>query len=143
MFIAKTDKTSKGDPLHFSVGAIIKQDNKFLLIDRETAPFGHAGPAGHVEENESPEEALRHQVKEETGLNIKSARLILEEEIAVNECKFGVLNHYWCVYECEAEGDVKLDISEAKSIGWYTAEEMQELEIEPIWQMWFKKTKII
>jgi ADP-ribose pyrophosphatase YjhB (NUDIX family) len=143
MFIPKTSKTQHGDSIHFSVGAIIRKNGKVLLVDRENAPFGNAGPAGHVEENENIEEALRHQVKEEAGLEVVSAQKIFEEEVRNNECKFGVSIHHWHVFECEVVGDVQLDVSESKSIGWYTPEEMRELDIEPIWREWFTKVKIL
>ena len=38
--------------IHFSVGALIEKDNKYLLIDRATPPLGFAGIAGHIEEGE-------------------------------------------------------------------------------------------
>ena len=33
---------------HFSVGAVIKKNGKYLLINRNLYPSGYAGIAGHV-----------------------------------------------------------------------------------------------
>jgi len=41
-------KSTNGDALHYSVGALIKQREKFLLIERATEPFGFAVLAGHI-----------------------------------------------------------------------------------------------
>ena len=46
-------KASNGQILHYSVGALIKKDGKYLLIDRVNPPFGLAGLAGHVDIGES------------------------------------------------------------------------------------------
>ena len=49
---------SKGNPMHFSVGAVIESGGKYLLIDRDMEPLGFAGIAGHVDEGETPEKAF-------------------------------------------------------------------------------------
>ncbi len=51
-------QNSKGAQMHFSVGAVIEVGGKYLLIDRDMEPFGFAGIAGHIDEGETPEEAL-------------------------------------------------------------------------------------
>ena len=53
------------------VGAIIKQDEKLLMLDRKNFPFGWACPAGHVETGETIEQALVREIKEETNLDIR------------------------------------------------------------------------
>jgi ADP-ribose pyrophosphatase YjhB (NUDIX family) len=63
-------KSKDGQPMHYSVGALIQKDGKYLLIDREIKPYGYAGPAGHIDEGETKEQALVREVKEETGLGI-------------------------------------------------------------------------
>jgi len=66
------DKVSKDK--HFSVGALIKNKDKYLVINRNLYPPGYAGIAGHVQKNESIIEALKREVKEETGLEIDDLR---------------------------------------------------------------------
>ena len=63
----KLRTSESGEPLHFSVGALIEKGGKFLLIDRNLHPFGFACVAGHVDEGELPEEALKREAKEESG----------------------------------------------------------------------------
>lgn len=54
-------------PVHASVGAVIVRGRQYLLIDRATPPLGLASVAGHIDENEKPEQALVREVQEESG----------------------------------------------------------------------------
>jgi 8-oxo-dGTP diphosphatase len=136
------EKSSKRK-IHYSVGALIKKDNKYLLIDRNNPPFGFACIAGHVDEGETPIEALKREVKEESNLEVKNAKLLFKEKLGWNWCSKGVNIHYWYVFECSFSGNVRRNKREAKLIGWYTKEEIKKLKLEPVWEYWFKKLKII
>jgi len=136
-------KSAKGLPMHYSIGAIIKKDDKYLLIDRAKYPFGFACLAGHVDEGETKEEALVREVKEESNLDVTSYKLIDEEELDFNTCSRGITVHFFSVYECEVKGMVKQDLIESKSIGWYSKDEIKKLKLELTWEYWFKKMGII
>lgn len=132
-----------GQPHHYSVGAVIKKGDKYFLIDRTNPPFGFASVAGHVDEGETPEEALVREVKEESGFDVTESKLLIEEYVSQNRCVKNVNSHHWYVYKVEVVGEVVHDITEAKSIGWYTRDEIAGLKLEPIWEVWFKKLGII
>lgn len=140
---AKEGRGKDNQLMHFSVGALIKKDEKYLLIDRATAPFGFAGVAGHIDEGEAKEEALIREVKEETGLKVEKYKLIFEEELDWNWCNYGAKSHFWCLFDCFVSGNVKKNKLETKSIGWYTKNEIKKLALEPVWQYWFKKINLI
>jgi 8-oxo-dGTP diphosphatase len=142
MTTAKTGQ-SNGQEIHYSVGAIIKRNNEYLLIDRVKEPLGFAGVAGHIDENETPEQSLIREVKEESGLEVIKPELLIEEFVQWNECSHGVKGHYWYLYTCEVSGDIEPSIREAKSINWYTKDEITKLKLEPVWEYWFKKLEII
>jgi len=133
---------SNGQPLHFSVGAVIKKDDKYLMIDRVNPPFGFAGLAGHVDEGELPENTIVREVEEESGLKVLKSTLLFEEEILWNYC-IKVPTHRWYLYECEVGGEVRQNTEETKSIGWYTKEELENLELESVWRYWFEKMGVI
>ena len=132
-----------GVPFHFSVGAIIKKDDKYFLIDRKNPPVGFASVAGHVDEGESVEDALKREMKEESGFDVIKSRLIIEEFVEKNRCTKGVGAHQWYVYNVDIEGIESVSVHEVKSCGWYTKDELSKLPLEPIWEVWFKKLNII
>ena len=139
----KVDIASNGQELHYSVGALIERDGKYLMIDRTNPPFGFAGIGGHIDEGENPEDAIVREVEEESGLKVKSFEQIGEEEILWNFCKSGTPVHYWRLYKCDTEGEVKGQVEEMKSIKWYTKEELEKLPLEPAWRYWFEKIGIV
>lgn len=143
MVVLKQGKSKDGKLMHYSVGALIKKDGKYLLIDRVQPPFGFAGLAGHVDDDEEAKKALKREIEEESGLKIDSHKLLFEEELGWNWCTKGVGVHYWYLYECEVLGETKRNFFETKSIGWYNRDEIKKLKLEPVWEYWFKKLKII
>ncbi|MGX5174183.1 NUDIX hydrolase [Aliikangiella sp. IMCC44653] len=65
------------DSIHVTVAAIIRRNNRYLLV-KEKASNGQIvfnQPAGHVELKESLEQAVVREVKEETGLDFTPTAL--------------------------------------------------------------------
>lgn len=143
MVAPKESITKNNTPLHFSVGALIKRDGKYLLIDRTKLPLGYAGIAGHIDEGENPIDALRREIDEESGLKVANANLLFEEELDWNYCSRGINSHYWYLFDCEVVGEIKVKSSEAKSMRWYNTQEIKNLNLEPVWKYWFEKLNII
>ncbi len=71
--------------------AIILKDNKLLLLEKAEWLLGRALksgldiPGGRYSENENPEDALKREVKEETGLDIKPLKVILNFDVIKNK----------------------------------------------------------
>lgn len=56
---------------------LYKEDHSFLVIDRLKKDWpGINFPGGHVEANESVEESVIREMKEETGLNVHSFEFV-------------------------------------------------------------------
>ena len=139
----KSGISSNNEEMHFSVAALIKREGKYLLIDRVKPPLGFAGLAGHIDEGENEIEALKREVKEESGLKVVKYNLLFREELDWNECSKGIGTHYWFLYECEVDGEIRENKRETKSIGWYNINEIRELELEPAWKYWFEKLGVL
>lgn len=137
------EKLVSGKRLHFSVGAIIEQGGKYLLIDRNVPPLGFASIAGHIDEGYTEVETLVKEVREESGLTIEHYRLLYEERLDWNWCSQGAEQHHWYVFFCRVSGEVRCNPREVKSIGWYTPDEIQSLQLEPVWEYWFTKFGLV
>lgn len=136
---AKKSVDKHGRPIHYSAGAIIEQDGKILLEDRAIEPWGLACPAGHVDENESFESAVRREVAEETGLKVESVKLVLRAIADIEQCSKNVLIHEWQVFSCTVSGEIKPNERESKSIKWYDKSELSKLPLEKVWREWFER----
>lgn len=145
---AKKGVSKDGLPMHYSVGAVIEREGKYLLINRKYEPLGFAGLAGHIDEGEDdPAKAMAREVFEESGLKVEKYRPLFQEEVEGNWCYRGIDVHFWYLYGCEVSGEEVWEKNEAKSMGWYTAEQIKEMwrngKLEPVWERWFKKLGVI
>jgi len=144
----KTAFSKNKELIHFSVGAIIKKQNKILIIDRKLPPPGLAGVAGHIEEKESPLQTLEREIKEESGLILVSHKFLFKKLIPQKEdCVFKAKKHKWYVYECKCSGELKPSKKEVNSINYLTIKQIKKLyqqkKLEYPWLIIFKKLKII
>lgn len=147
---------------HTSVGALIWQDDKLLLIERRKYPFGFAPPAGHIDKRGGVDpwiSALKQEVQEETGLTVDIFRLIGRFR-APNPCRrVDGTWHSWKLYKVtEFSGELMPNPDETKQASWYNREQIQALAqktmgylsgqitesqwqqnpgLEPVWCRWF------
>jgi ADP-ribose pyrophosphatase YjhB (NUDIX family) len=149
---------------HTSVGMIVWQGDKLLLIERGRPPYGFAPPAGHVDADVLFEDAAKRELHEEVGLTTISLKILIEgrkENICRRE---GGTWHYWKIYTVETTGEIKRSEDETKQAKFVSKEEIIKLAertkkylnkeisegewekepgIEPVWHDWFKGLKII
>ncbi len=90
MGVPKIGESKNKDKMHYTVGAVIKKGNKYLLIDRIDSPLGFAGIAGHINQDETPEQALLRKVSKESSLKLKNHSLLFKEEVEWNLCRAGI-----------------------------------------------------
>ena len=109
----------------------IERDGCWLMMNRVKKQNDEnagkwIGVGGHLEENESPEECIAREVREETGLSLKNARLrgiitfILPEW--GNEMTF--------LYTGEADGEITRDCDEGV-LRWVPVDQALSL---PLWE---------
>ncbi len=62
----------------FACDIVLVEGGKILLVKRGREPFKGewAVPGGRIEEDESAEECLRREMKEETGLEVEPVKLV-------------------------------------------------------------------
>ncbi len=90
------------------VAALIKKNNKYLIAKRSTGSKEVLGkwefPGGKVEKNESEEDAIEREIKEEFEMNIKAIRFLTN-----NICEYPSKTIDLRLYECKyISGDFHL-----------------------------------
>jgi ADP-ribose pyrophosphatase YjhB (NUDIX family) len=90
------------DQLKVGAGGLIECNGKLLLLQRTKAPFEGCWnlPAGYVESDESPPQAVIREVNEETGLVVEVEELIDVYFFADDPRGNGIL----IVYKCKSVG---------------------------------------
>ena len=97
------------------VAAIIKKDNHFLIVQRSRKK--HLGlkwefPGGKVQENETFEEALSREIKEELNIKISLQDKIAEEKY--KDEKIDIVLHYFL---CTQESGT-IELNEHEDLAW-------------------------
>ena len=114
-----------------SVGAIIIDKNKVLLI-RRAAPPGKglwAIPGGIVKLGEKLEDAVKREVKEETGLEVEVGKLIDLVEVLIKDDKGRIEYHYIIAdYETKVIGGKLKASSDALEAKWFNLNEIEKIE---------------
>lgn len=143
---------------------LVQKGGSILLIERMKKPFGFALPAGHVEDDESYDQAAVRELQEEVGLIATSVQLLAEGR-KENSCRRERGSwHFWKIYRLSVEGEVKRSLDETKRADWCSLEEIKELAkrtesratgniteetwerspgLEPVMYEWFKELHII
>lgn len=98
---------------------VINEEGRVLLLKHVFRPgSGWGVPGGFLEKGEQPEEAIRRELMEETGLELESAELAF---IRAHKKPARVE----IIYRCRARGaEVKLEGYEIKSGEWFPPDQL-------------------
>ena len=101
------------------VAAILKQDDKVLIAERNRGQFDgmFEFPGGKIEKNETQEEALIREMLEEFEIEIKVSKFLMKVEHTYSDFKL-IMNCYECYI---VSGEIQLH--DHHSIRWITLEQ--------------------
>ncbi|QQG46169.1 MAG: NUDIX hydrolase [Candidatus Niyogibacteria bacterium] len=110
-----------------SVGEIIRDGEKIVVIERANYPESFALPAGHVDGDPNFISAVTRELEEEVGLRVDKNNIVFEEDID-NPCKReGGTHHLWKVYEAlNWSGELRAG-SDAKKAVWFSKDDLQKI----------------
>ena len=130
---------------HFTASALIINNGRVLLVNHKK--FGvWLYPGGHVEKNETPDQAVIREVKEETGLDVEilgeKDNTLADDRVSVLYNPYAVLcepigkNHYHndLIYLCKVSGKkrkIKYDKDESDGIKFFSLEELDRIKLFP------------
>ncbi len=115
-----------------TVGALVVNAKGDVLIVRSRKWAGRfTVPGGHIELGERAEDAIRREVKEETGLDVEPLKLLLVQQ-AIYPKEYHRREHFvFMDYICSARSsDVKLDGIELQDYVWVKPADALKLELE-------------
>jgi ADP-ribose pyrophosphatase YjhB (NUDIX family) len=114
------------------VGALIIESGKILLVERGREPLKDwwSLPGGVVETGEHLEEALRREVREETGLEVEIICLLEIFERIMLDADGRPEYHYVLMdYLCRPAGGDLLAADDASRVAWVSEAGLQGLKI--------------
>lgn len=109
-----------------AVVAFLKQDNRVLLVKRGVDPGkGYwAFPAGYVDAGEKPEDAVRREVLEETGLCVSEVHLL---DVFARDTHDGGTADIIIAYAANGlSGDLHPD-DDADAVAWFGKDHLPDL----------------
>ncbi|MGB9842638.1 MAG: NUDIX hydrolase [Candidatus Bathyarchaeales archaeon] len=126
------------------VGAIIINDGKILLEKRKSAPAKGkwSVPGGLVELGENIEQAVIREVKEETGLDVASPKLVdVVDHISLDE-KGKVKYHFIIVdYFVTVKGGELRAASDADELRWVPLREVEQYDLTESFRHFFRQNR--
>ncbi|WP_419997794.1 NUDIX hydrolase [Streptomyces boninensis] len=118
--MSNSTRHDRSTPLHsVSVaGAVVREDGRLLAIQRADNGTWEL-PGGVLEVDEAPEDGVRREVHEETGIHVEVDRLT---GVYKNMTR-GIVA---LVFRCKPSGGVERTSAESTAVTWLTPEEVRE-----------------
>ncbi|WP_263167612.1 NUDIX hydrolase [Streptomyces sp. SCSIO ZS0520] len=120
LHMSNSAREAQSTPLHsVSVaGAVVREDGRLLAIRRADNGSWEL-PGGVLELTETPEDGVRREVREETGIHIEVDRLT---GVYKNTTR-GIVA---LVFRCKPSGGTETTSSESSAVEWLTPAEITE-----------------
>lgn len=116
------------------VACLLQHEDKLLFLHRQdTAAEGNLWgiPGGKIEKDETPEEAIVRELREETGFDISEQPVEYLGKVYVKYPTHDFVFHLVKAKIAEDTAAVKLSFREHKGFTWITAEDLQKLPLMP------------
>ena len=115
-----------------TVGAlVVNQKGEALIVQSSKWADKHTVPGGHIELGELAEDAIKREVKEETGLDVDVVKLLLVQQAVYPKFYCRHEHFVFMDYLCRTQDTtVKLDGTELQQYAWVNPRAALELDLE-------------
>ncbi|RCS23202.1 NUDIX domain-containing protein [Phyllobacterium salinisoli] len=122
--------TAAQPPIH-GVSLICRSDGRFLLVERGREPWKGwlAFPGGRIEAGETPEEAARRELMEETGLMAEKLSHFVTVDLNQDSGSSYEASFYLAVFRAHGLTGEAVAGDDAAAILWLDVEEMAKARI--------------
>ena len=115
---------NRTENIELTVLCLLTDGNKILLQNRVKQDWhGYALPGGHVELGESIVDAVHREMKEETGLDIISPRLVGVKQFPIENGRFVVF-----LFRCDSFSG-SLSCSDEGNMEWVSRDRLDEYDV--------------
>jgi len=112
-------------------GVVYNPRGEVLLLRSSKARDRYVIPGGHIELGEDMEEALRREVREETGLEVFDIRLVAIQQFVFSDALSRRSHFIFIDYSCRTDQtEVSLN-EEHQEYLWARPDEISGLDVEP------------
>jgi len=116
-----------------TVGALIvdEKSGNVLIVGSRKWQNKYTVPGGHIELGELAEDAIKREVKEETGLDVEVQKLLLVQQAIYPKHYIKHEHFIFMDYLCNAKNtNVELDGRELQEYVWVTPQNAMNLDLE-------------
>jgi ADP-ribose pyrophosphatase YjhB (NUDIX family) len=130
MEIVTGERVGRRAPLRLTVGCVLLDDRRRVLLMQRADNGRWALPGGGVEPGESVAEALAREVQEETGLAVRPVRLVGVYSNPDRLVRYADGNEFHAValtFRCELIGGTPRPTEEALAVEWFSVDALPEM----------------
>ena len=115
-----------------AVGALIfNKEGKLFLMKSHKWRGKYTIPGGHVELGETLEEALKREIKEETGLSIFNIEFVIMHEFIYDNAFWKKKHFIFLDYACKTIEESVVLNDEGQEYIWVSLEKVDSLDVDP------------